>query len=109
MAIHRACYYLDLARDMEQEGGMAIWRFNPVRVRNGESTMVMRVVRDAMLKWIRREESAQIIVPLSLIPPARLQAGPVRNSVCGAILTGDIWPKDDAGPQAVARALIRRY
>jgi hypothetical protein len=37
MAIRRARYYLDLIRDMEQEGGMATWRFNPVRVRNSES------------------------------------------------------------------------
>jgi hypothetical protein len=72
MAIRLACYYLDLARDLEQEVGIAIWRFNPVRVRNSESAIVMRVARDAMLKWIRREESAQIIVLPSLVPPARL-------------------------------------
>jgi hypothetical protein len=73
MAIHLACYDLDLARDLEQEVGMAMWRFNPVRIRNSESAMVMRVARDAMLKWICCEKRAQIIVPLSLIPPARLQ------------------------------------
>jgi hypothetical protein len=37
MAIRLACYYLDLARYLEQEVGTAIWRFNPVRVRNSES------------------------------------------------------------------------
>jgi hypothetical protein len=37
MAIHLARYDLDLARDLEQEVGRAIWRFKPVRVRNSES------------------------------------------------------------------------
>jgi hypothetical protein len=74
MAIRLALYDLDLADDLEQAGRIAIWRFNPVRVRNSESAIVMRVARDAMLKWIHREERAQIIIPLSLIPPVRLQA-----------------------------------
>lgn len=62
--IHRlarrlSCDDPDLADDLEQEARIAIWRFDPKRVRTNEAAIIMRVARDAMLKWRRREYSAR--------------------------------------------------
>ena len=68
----------DLADDLEQEARIAVWRFDSARVRSNEAAILMRIARDAMLKWRRRENAANGRSTVWRRPPVR-QVNPVAT------------------------------